>query len=177
MRVVMKIKMEKVKIVFFCFAIIFTMACKSQQIKMKTIKEKGMVIQWFYQNERVYFEMQAPTTGWVAIGFNTSSDIEDTYLLMGNVINGKSNVVEHYTINPGNYKPVSILGIIPKVQEIQGIEKNGNTTIKFSLPIGSDNKYQRDLKEGLDYMMVIAYSREDDFQHHSIMRSVVKITL
>ena len=54
--------------------------------------------------------MKAPTDGWIAVGFNTHSGIKGAYLLMGNIINKKVNLIEHYTISPGKYSAISKLG-------------------------------------------------------------------
>jgi len=153
------------------------MSCTAQENIDKTISKNKMKVSWQYKNGRIYFEMSAPTDGWITIGFNSTSGIEGAYLLMGNVEKGKPNVVEHYTINPGNYKTISSLGETPQVKDVSGDEKPNRTVLKFSLPIKVENQYQKDLSEGRAYTMIIAYSHEDDFQHHSIMRTSVNIKL
>lgn len=142
-----------------------------------TVTRNGMTINWSYSGDRIFFEMQAPTQGWVAIGFNDSAEIKGTYLLMGNVINDKPQVVEHFTISPGNYKPFKTLGADNEAQDIEGFESNDRTQLKFSLPINPTNHYARNLKNGLEYNMLIAYSLDDDFTHHSIMRASIKVRL
>jgi DOMON domain len=167
--------MKRILIIVLGTLIFFT--CKAQQTIMQTISQNGMIVKWYHQNGRVYFGMSAPTDGWVAIGFNLSGDIAGTYLLMGNVVNNKATVVEHYTVNAGNYKPITAFGISSQVQHIDGAENKRNTTLNFSLPVKANSKYQKDLFPGLKYVLHIAYSREDDFQHHSIMRTSVNISL
>ena len=152
-------------------------SCQAQKDNMKTIDKNGMKVSWHFKNERIYFEMSAPTDGWITIGFNTNSGIQGASLLMGNVIDGKTNLVEHYTSNPGNYKPITELGAAAQVENIEGTEGNNFTQIKFSLPIEALSQYQKDLKPNMDYFMILAYSREDDFQHHSMMRTHIKVTL
>lgn len=136
-----------------------------------------MKVDWHFIDDRIYFEMIAPTDGWVTIGFNNKAGTTGAYLLMGNIIEGQVNLVEHYTKSPGNYLPISELGAKPQVENVNGVEGYNQTTIKFSLPIKSMNKYQKDLSKGTEYIMIIAYSQEDDFQHHSIMRTSVNIRL
>jgi hypothetical protein len=63
------------------------------------------------------------------------------------------------------------------IENMEGYEKNNTTKIKFSLPIISNNKYAKNLNKGNDYFLLMAFSQEDDFQHHSIMRTATKITL
>jgi hypothetical protein len=143
----------------------------------KRIYENGMEVTWEFKNDRIDFTMSAPTAGWVAIGFNEQSDITGTYLIMGNVKNNKPQVVEYYTLSPGKYKSISELGGKVEVNNINGNENNENTKLQFSLPIKSSCQYKRDLTKGKKYFLVIAYSRSDDFQHHSMMRTSLKIEL
>ncbi|MBD79495.1 MAG: hypothetical protein CL840_11310 [Crocinitomicaceae bacterium] len=156
---------------------IFCFTDPLQPLETKTITKNQMIINWYHQKDRVFFELSAPTTGWLAIGFNQSSGLTRTYLIMGNVVKGETSVVEHYTESPGNYSPISSYGDKNRVDNVNGSEIEGKTSIKFSVPVRALYKYHKDLDKGLDYTMLIAYSREDDFQHHSIMRSSVSIKL
>jgi DOMON domain len=150
--------------------------CNSQS-KMKTITKNGMTITWEFKNERIYFKMEAPSYGWMAIGFNDSENTTGNYLIMGNVENGKVTVEEHYTISPGNYQTFKKLNSSNSVADIEGSEMANKTAIKFSLPVIARNRYAKDLKVNSGFVLLIAYSQEDDFQHHSIMRTSSKINL
>lgn len=152
-------------------------SCTAQNNEQKSITKNKMNVSWHYENDRIYFEMIAPTDGWVTIGFNDKNGMSGAYLLMGNIIDNKVKLVEHYTHSPGNYSPITDLGATSNVEDIEGIEHSKSTQIKFSLPTHAVNKYQKDLTEGQSYNMIIAYSQEDDFQHHSIMRTSIPIIL
>ncbi|WP_248724155.1 DOMON domain-containing protein [Seonamhaeicola sp. ML3] len=156
---------------------LLTAACNAQENENKSITKNKMTVSWHFKNDRIHFEMAAPTSGWVTIGFNTKTGISGAYLLMGNVVKDKVNLVEYYTKSPGNYDPISKFGVNPQVENIEGKEQFRKTTIRFSLPTTSISKYQKDLSEGMKYYMIMAYSQEDDFQHHSIMRTSVNVKL
>ncbi len=165
----------KLYIISFIILLLFSQ-CYSQT-KMKTITKNGMTVSWEFKSNRIYFEMVAPTDGWVAIGFNNSESTTGNYLIMGKVENGKVTVEEHYTSSPGNYQTFAKLLVDSSVDNVEGLEINNKTTVKFSLPTISTNKYAKDLKEKNEYILLIAFSQEDDFQHHSIMRTSSKINL
>lgn len=165
------------KSILIILILVFSMSCKGQENSGKSISKNRMIVSWHYENDRIFFEMSAPTDGWVTIGFNTTSGTKGAYLLMGNIVKNQPNVVEHYTLSAGNYKTIKSLGESPQVKDISGSENSNGTTLKFSLPIMAKSKYQKDLSVGNEYTMIIAYSQEDDFQHHSIMRSSVDINL
>ena len=152
--------------------------------------KQGMTVSWYHESNRIFFELKAATQGWVAIGFNPDKGLAGTYLLMARLEdkpigasfmagfrNGQAEVLEHFTTKPGEYHPLSHFGVTGQVDDISGMEINGTTTIKFSLPQTAESSYQKDLTKGLPYHMLIAYSRDDDFQHHSIMRTSQKIIL
>lgn len=41
---------------------------KAQNEDMKEVSIRNMNVKWHYENNRIYFEMSAPTDGWVTIG-------------------------------------------------------------------------------------------------------------
>ncbi len=145
------------------------------QDKMKKIEKNGMIVQWHFSVDRIYFEISAPTVGWVTIGFNERDETTNAYLLMGKVVNGKTAVIEHYTQSPGNYSPITDYGIVSRVLDVEGSEVKGTTSISFSIPVLPGSKYHKDLTQGKEIILILAYSQEDDFQHHSIMRTSTKI--
>lgn len=147
------------------------------QGKLHTIKKNGMEVQWHNEKDKILFKMTAPTTGWVTIGFNESNTITGAYLLMGRVRQNDAEVVEHFTIGPGNYVPIKTLDDKILISEVSGFVANTVTTISFSVAVSSTCTYQKDLAAGTTYWMTLAYSSEDDFQHHSIMRTSVRIKL
>lgn len=149
----------------------------TQDYRNKMVVKNEMKVSWYYEKERIFIEMSAPTDGWIAIGFNTHLGTKGAYLLMGNVISGQLSVEEHYTLAPGIYKPITTLGARAQVADVNGMGNAVTTLLRFSLPIQSKSKYQKDLKEGARYTMIMAYSQEEDFQHHSMMRTSLEITL
>lgn len=161
----------------FGISMVSVYGCQAQEHKKQIVSKNGMEVRWHFQEKRIFFEMNAPTTGWVTIGFNTSKKIKGTYLVMGNVVKGSPNVVEHYTIAVGNYQPIEALGTESQVKNVQGNQNGKRTFLQFSLPVQPISKYQRNLNKGMSYTLLLAYSQEDDFQHHSIMRTSIHIML
>ena len=150
---------------------------QAQEYFPQSITKNEMVVEWLHRGDRVHFQMEAPTQGWLAIGFNDHDHINQAYLVMGRVVNKKTEVVQYYTSRPGQYRPISQHGATPNVEDIFGEQNDKRTQIKFSLPIQAMSKFERSLLPGKDIFLILAFSREDDFQHHSTMRTSLKITL
>lgn len=161
----------------YAVLLLWSATCLGQDASVQSVSRNKMNVSWHYKSGRIYFTMQAPTTGWVTIGFNTYDGTKGAYLLMGRLVNGKAEVLEHYTLAPGNYQTVQSLGGVSQVSHASGSESSGTSTITFSLPTKAAGKYQKSLKNGMEYWMILAYSQVDDFTHHSVMRTSVKIEL
>lgn len=141
------------------------------------VERNGMTVTIERSEERLHILMEAPTRGWIGIGFNESEELRGTYLLMGAVKGEKVIFEEHAVLSPGNYKTFRELGVKTSVEQAQGTEKDGYTAIRFELPIHSPTEHGKDLSAGTTYHLLMAFSREDDFQHHSMMRTSVPIKL
>ncbi len=143
----------------------------------QTIEKNGMSVHLQRDSEYLTITMTAPTDGWVTIGFNESVDITGAYLLMGRVRGTIAEVVEYTTISPGNYKPISSLGAQVRVKNVRGRQTQGYTSLTFSLPINMQGEFQKSLEKGTEYVLIMAYSTSDDFDHHSIMRTSIHMAL
>jgi DOMON domain len=139
------------------------------------LNKDGMNVRWSILENDINFTMSAPTCGWIAIGLNETSDISHTYFLMGRVRQGIPELVEHYTISPGNYKSFADLGEPVSVTKIKGAETKSSTELSFTIPLIAKSNKARSIDAGKKYFVWLAYSREDDFQHHSMMRTSAEI--
>jgi len=169
--------MKRIRITFICFCLPLISSSVSCQNTNQVITKNGMTVKWEFKADRIHFEISAPTAGWVTIGFNTHSGTKGAYLLMGHIVNDIPSVVEHYTLNPGNYKSLEALGKSSNISDVSGKESDSTTRLTFSLPINKNSQYRKTLKKDLSYYMIMAFSQDDDFQHHSIMRTSIQVKL
>lgn len=142
-----------------------------------SLEVNGMKVKWVIKDKHIQFELSAPTKGWLAIGFNETEALPNTYLVMACVVHGKVMVVEHKTLAPGNYQPITALGGQASVVLLGGKEQDNATTVQFSIPQQVADGFHKRLLPGSKWHLLMAYSREDDFKHHSMMRSNIAITL
>ncbi|MFY0607315.1 MAG: hypothetical protein JXR10_11395 [Cyclobacteriaceae bacterium] len=147
------------------------------QAKNQTITKNEMTVSWTFESDFISFEISAPTTGWVAIGFNETNDLTVTYLVMGSITADQVKIQEHYVFGPGNYRSYKTLNEPESVTGISGNHSGENTTLRFSLPTTSFYQYTKQLKPGKEYTMLMAFSQEKAFQHHSIMRTSINVKL
>lgn len=143
----------------------------------KSIRERGMEVRWRFTEDQIELEMSAPTTGWLAIGFNGRSGLTGTNLIMGSVANGETTLSDQYVSRPGDHRPISEHGGKSWLQLVDGEETDSQTRIRFLLPRGQSDQWHHALTPGKNLYLLVAFSREDDFAHHSMMRTEVKIEL
>lgn len=136
-----------------------------------------MEVCWQHKKDEIEFTLKAPTRGWLAIGFNEKQGLAGTYLLMARVFNGKVEVVEHFTKSPGNYASIASLGATPCTKVVVGEQSKNLTNVTFRIPTKACHQFAKNFTKGTSYNMLMAYSQDDDFQHHSLMRTNIEITL
>ncbi len=156
---------------------LIAISCSYNRMTMKTITKNNMTVSWEIRSDTLYVEAFAPTEGWVAIGLNTDDQLQGTNLIMGCVIKGEVFIEDHYIRRPGDHLPIISLGGKDALQHRTGKEDALGTTIRFQLPLKAVDKFHLHLEACKAYYLLMAYSQEDDFNHHSMMRTSVKIIL
>jgi len=144
---------------------------------MKTIEKNGMTVSWQFRGDQIEIEVFAPTQGWVAIGFNESDQLKGTNLIMGNVKANHTKVSDRYIVDFGDHRSIETLNGINHLSEIKGEESKKGTTLQFNVCRKAKDKYHFDLVKDNSINLLLAYSQADDFDHHSIMRTSIKIKL
>lgn len=150
---------------------------RQEETTFKSVSVEGMTFHWKFSKDFLNCRVMASTTGWVAIGFNTSDQLAGTNLIMGAVKNESVIIQDHFIIEPGKHLNILELGGSDSIVKKQGKESGGSTEISFSVPLSVNDKYHHNLTEGEVIYLLMAYSQEDDFAHHSIMRRTIKIEL
>ncbi len=161
----------------FITILILVVSLHSASSHAQSIDVAGMHIEWKHEKDNVLFTASAPEDGWVAIGFNTQNNIVGSNLIMIGVKDQKAISEEFYVVGIGNPQPVNELESTQQHSNVKGTEKNGKTTVSFSIPTNSIDDKHYNLKKGDEIWLICAFSMEDDFDHHSRMRKHVKITL
>lgn len=141
------------------------------------IEVGGMTISWSFEGEKLKMELTAPNDGWVAVGFNHKNDIKDTHLLMFTYENGNSLINDLYVKAAGN--PVPVEQVFQEKAELsyQCAEKGKTTKVSFTIDTASYPDYSTSIKKGTKLWLICAFSEDDDFAHHSMMRKHVEVTL
>jgi DOMON domain len=165
------------KFLFMILTISESFSLQAQQRDFKSTTVQGMTFQWRFDKDHLQCKATAPTNGWVAIGFNTNDELSGTNLIMGAVTQAVITMDDRFIIKQGDHKSIIELGGSDALTHRYGKEENNTTSISFSIPLSVNDKFHHNLVEGKEYYVLMAFSQEDDFQHHSMMRTTIKIKL
>jgi hypothetical protein len=118
--------------------------------------------------------LRAPTTGWVAVGFDPSSMMKDADIVIGYVSGDGVFVRDDWGTGPTSHQPDTALGGTDDVTGVSGEESDGVTTISFTIPLDSGDPYDRELEAGT-HEVLIAFGPDgaEGFEgHHSWVKVV-----
>jgi len=142
----------------------------------RTIADDGVRFSWHHQGGRLRGTLSAPTTGWIAVGFNEVRSLRNTWFVIASVASRPLRVEEHIALVP-DHRNISDLGITPSIDHVSGIYREGWSQLEFSLPHTLPKRPALRLAPGTKSYMMLAWSRAPEFDHHSAWRRHYDIDL
>ncbi len=142
------------------------------------VKNKKISFFWKVQGDIIAIKVTAETKGWVGIGFNPSKKMKDANFVLGYVKNGKVEIRDDFGKSKTSHKPDSKLGGTSDVVLTGGTEKGGITTIEFTFPLKSGDKYDSEINANGDNIVLLAYgSGRDGFTARHKFRTALRVNL
>jgi len=90
-------------------------------------------LSWTITSDMVWFGIEATTTGWVALGIDPETAMDEADMVFGWVSGGKATVLDQYSTGMfGPHPDDTSLGGTMDVLDSAGSEQAGTTTIEFS---------------------------------------------
>ncbi len=136
----------------------------------QTAKVSGITFTHEVIGNRLHCTLEAPTNGWVGVGFNHKNSIVESDLLLFNIVQGKPSGTDLYVKSFGN--PVRDIdnGGKNNIHLVGGTESDSSTKVVFSIPMDSKDANDFIHVPGKKAWLILAYSVDDDFGHHSRVR-------
>lgn len=127
----------------------------------------GFVLEWRVEDDgsTLHVKASAPTTGWVAVGFDPSVMMEDANLLIGYATDGVGYIRDDFGTGPTSHQPDTLLGGSSDVVLLGSAESGGTTSLEFTLPMNSQDGYDSVLHQGETHTVLLAFGPDgsDDF--------------
>jgi hypothetical protein len=109
------------------------------------------------QPTMIQCEVEAPTTGWVAVGFNNRPKMDRANFIIGFVKDQKAEVFDHIARGHGHRADK-----INNLLAFGGEEKDGRTKLSFSIPLNNDaNGEDYALVPGQNVVVLLAHGNQD----------------
>ncbi len=138
----------------------------------------GIVFAWKVADENLNVKISAKTTGWVGIGFNPTNKMLGADYVLGYVKNGKVKVRDDYGDTERAHRSDEKLGGTDNVTLVGGEEKGGMTTVEFSIPLNSGDKYDTVIDPAAETVVLLAYGAgRDSFRSKHKDRKTIKVNL
>jgi hypothetical protein len=140
------------------------------------LEVKNMQFSWTVDGDQIHVKLSAKTTGWVAIGFYPEKAMAGANIIIGAVKNGKFKIEDHYANKSRGHSSDEKLGGKNDVLNPSGSEKNGVTTISFTLPLDTGDKFDKPINpEGTSKIMLAYGSGRDSFKARHPFRTIYEI--
>lgn len=145
--------------------------CSQEEPVVPTLNERGymealtigMSMQWKIENSTIEIILTAPTTGWVAVGFDPINAMRGANFILAYVKNGQVFVADHFGTELIEHASDESLGGTSDVTALGGSETGGTTEISLSIPLDSGDEYDRPLAKGREHTILLAFGEDDDF--------------
>lgn len=141
------------------------------------VEAEGIEFYWRVEGDNLYGIIQAPGTGWVAVGFDPENQMQGANILIGYVNEEGTVLRDDYGTTPVAHASDSSLGGTDDVIIKTGIDNGEMTKISFAIPLNSGDEFDKTLTPGESYTLILAYGPSDDFTSYHTVRTIANIEL
>lgn len=104
---------------------------------------------WSSDKDYIYVGMKAPTTGWIAIGFDPESKMKNADIVEGYVKDGKLTIADMYSKGEfGPHPPDTQLGGTDDILASGGKTDGAGTIIEFKRKLSTGDAFDKPLHSG-----------------------------
>lgn len=129
-----------------------------------SIDLKKLQFFWTVEGDSLRVRLVGKTTGWVAVGFNATSKMRNANIIIGYVKKGKVYISDEYGTSKTQHKSDKRLKGKANIEATSGTEKNGVTTLDFTIPLDSGDKYDGVIDSNAKTRVIVAMGKRDSFK-------------
>ena len=133
-------------------------------------------VKWKVESPNISFKVSCNTTGWVALGFNGSAQMQGADIVMGYYNAGTGAVVQdHYAT--GHTAP--LVDVSSDITAIAAVERDGNTEIRFTRALDTQDVNDFVLTPGASTTMLLACAGNgvDNLGNRHLVRTTFAVDL
>jgi len=126
-----------------------------------TYTKEDVEFTWSTEGDILEMSIAAPTTGWVAVGFEPEAAMKNADIIIGYIENGEIFLRDDFGDGYTTHSSDEDLGGTDNVNIISGEETAGRTQISFSIPLRSNDEFDKFLESGKTFKVLLAYGPDD----------------
>ena len=170
----------------YCFSVLFAVGCGSSASGEVVADENStnnefsiddVFLEWGTDSSQLTISISAPTTGWIAVGFEPSAAMKDADIIIGYVSADEAFIRDDWGDGFVTHKADTELGGANNVTLVSGREENGRTELIFTIPLSSGDSFDKNLTSGQTFEVILAYGRDDDDSYEGMHAWVKKIEI
>lgn len=165
------------KKIFLIMCIMVSYLWASEEVWQRDVFDDVMTVESKIEGGRIVFKMTAETLGWISIGFEPSKVMKDADIFIGYVKGDEVVLEDHFATGFTNHKEDTTLGGTYDIEIIEGFEEGKSTTIVFSIPLNSSDKFDKPLLEGETYKLIYAIGKRDNLKTFHFDRGIGELTI
>jgi DOMON domain len=129
------------------------------------VTKDDFTFKWKIVGDSLRCMLEAPTTGWLAVGFDPTDDMQDANFIIGYVDNGITYIRDDFGVTETMHSADLGLGGENNVRRVFGHEGSGSSEMRFTIPLNSGDIYDRVIIPGQEYRIIFAhgFNGADDF--------------
>ena len=131
-------------------------------IAFQTLHAGEMVFQSAVDGKNLRVKIFAPTTGWIAVGFDPKSMMKGANFVIGYAEGSQAVIEDQFGVSSFHHRrDIELGGKDDVLEKSAGILPNG-TEIGFTIPLDSGDPYDKKLEAGKTYKIILAYGKTTD---------------
>jgi hypothetical protein len=123
----------------------------------------GMVLQWRVEGERLRVMLEAPTRGWVGIGFHPENLMKGANFLIGYVRGTEVVISDQFGVRIDRHDADIRNKGTQDVVTVGGSESDGRSRIEFTIPLVSGDSLDKPLQPGERVPILLCFGPQDNF--------------
>jgi hypothetical protein len=137
-------------------------ADEKPQIAFQTLNAGEMVFLSAVDGKNLRVKIFAPTSGWIAVGFDPSFMMKGANFIIGYAKNGQAVLEDQFGVSSVHHqRDVDLGGKDDILEKAASVLPNG-TEISFTIPLDSGDPYDKKLEAGKTYTIILAYGNTTD---------------
>ena len=130
-------------------------------------------LSWKFTEQGLMVELSSMTEGWIAVGFDAERTMAGADIIIGAVKDGKVIIEDHFGNGVVRHTKDTALGGSDDLSGVSGMEMDGRTTLRFTIPADGADENDKMLEEGMTYRVIFASSPDDNIgRKHRRVRGV-----